>query len=345
MFKDNKKKYDLFRKEYDTMVFEGYNFVETTSEIKVTYHFNLSDKYFFHPDLIILKKTGLWDLANLNALDSMLFHIGMVEMISYWKVACPPHIIIKPFRLSQQQLDFWKKLYYNGLGEFFYINNIIPNSDDFVTFRCESGQALDILKINVDENKVIIPVGGGKDSIVSLELLKNHFDVIPFILNPREASLDTCYTAGFDRAGIFEIKRTIDPLLLELNNKGFLNGHTPFSALLAFVSMIVATFSGAKFIALSNESSANEPTVENGANHQYSKSLEFESDFREYVKNLITGEIEYFSFLRPLSEFYIAKIFSNFESYFGVFKSCNVGSKSNSWCGNCPKCLFTYIIL
>jgi hypothetical protein len=28
-----------------------------------------------------------------------------------------------------------------------------------------------------------------------------------------------------------------------------------------------------------------------------------------------------------------------------VFKSCNAGSKTDSWCGHCPKCLFTCIIL
>ena len=28
-----------------------------------------------------------------------------------------------------------------------------------------------------------------------------------------------------------------------------------------------------------------------------------------------------------------------------MFKSCNVGSKQDIWCGHCPKCLFVYIIL
>ncbi|HQI46732.1 MAG TPA: hypothetical protein PLC59_11815, partial [Bacteroidales bacterium] len=31
--------------------------------------------------------------------------------------------------------------------------------------------------------------------------------------------------------------------------------------------------------------------------------------------------------------------------YFNVFKSCNVGSKNDIWCGKCAKCLFTFIIL
>ena len=73
--------------------------------------------------------------------------------------------------------------------------------------------------------------------------------------------------------------------------------------------------------------------------------MEFENDFRSYVSSYITDDINYFSFLRPLSELQIAMFFAKNEKYFDVFKSCNVGSKTDIWCGNCPKCLFAYIIL
>ena len=55
--------------------------------------------------------------------------------------------------------------------------------------------------------------------------------------------------------------------------------------------------------------------------------------------------MQYFSFLRPLSELQIASLFARYEAYHPVFRSCNVGSKTDSWCGHCPKCLFTWIIL
>ena len=59
----------------------------------------------------------------------------------------------------------------------------------------------------------------------------------------------------------------------------------------------------------------------------------------------LSQEVQYFSFLRPLSELQIAKLFSQCEAYHPVFRSCNAGSKTDSWCGKCPKCLFTWIIL
>ena len=40
-------------------------------------------------------------------------------------------------------------------------------------------------------------------------------------------------------------------------------------------------------------------------------------------------------------------LFSNYKQYHQIFKSCNVGSKTQpwKWCCNCPKCLFVYTIL
>ena len=118
--------------------------------------------------------------------------------------------------------------------------------------------------------------------------------------------------------------------------------------MLAFVSYFVAYLLSKKYIALSNENSANESNVVGEKiNHQYSKSFEFECDFEDYAEKYLKMPIKYFSFLRPLNELQIAKIFSKHEKYHKVFKSCNVGSKEKEWkwCLNCAKCLFAYIIL
>jgi hypothetical protein len=190
----------------------------------------------------------------------------------------------------------------------------------------------------------LIPVGGGKDSAVTLQLLGNGSR--PFILNPRGATLETIRVAGIPRQELVEASRTIDPTLLDLNTKGLLNGHTPFSAMLAFTTVLAALVSGKSFIALSNESSANESTIEGTAiNHQYSKSFGFESDFRWYLGKYVAPGVNYFSFLRPLSELQIGSLFARFGKYHPVFKSCNAGSRTDTWCGACAKCLFTWIIL
>ena len=117
---------------------------------------------------------------------------------------------------------------------------------------------------------------------------------------------------------------------------------------MAFLGIFCALISGKEFVVLSNESSANEATdEETGANHQYSKSLEFEIDFVKYVEKYINSHIKYFSLLIGMREIDIANNFSEFKQYHKIFRSCNVGSKNggNEWCGKCPKCLFVYIML
>ncbi len=343
----NHSKFQKLRKKYPFFVFQSYNFHRTKNSLKVDFSFSLSDEIFFHPGMEIPSR-GFYNFDQLGDadIDLLVFHIGMVELISYWKAACPPSLIIKPHRLDRKQIEWWKKLYFHGLGEFFYLNGIEISQDDFMTISSLGTETFPS-KRALDQKKVLVPIGGGKDSVVSMEILKNSdFQIKPFILNPREASLRTIEIGGFTQEESVIVNRYLDKKLLELNEKGFLNGHTPFSALLAFVTTFTALASGSKYIALSNENSANESTVpDSEINHQYSKSLEFEEDFAWYVNRYIHPEVYYFSFLRPLNELQIAALFSRFPQHFFSFRSCNVGSKTDSWCGHCPKCLFTYTIL
>jgi hypothetical protein len=311
------------------------------------FNFNISNKYFFKPKLELPLNGVLsdFDLSDLK-LNNIVFHLGMIELISYWKTICPPKIFVRCHSLNQQQIDWWKKLYFNGLGEFFYLNEISVDDESFVEILCE-GESLDLYHTILDHKKVLVPIGGGKDSVVSLEVLKKgNFEIIPMMMNPGAASVRTVNNSGFSLEKSLIIKRFLDASLLEMNEQGFLNGHTPFSALLAFSNVLIALVSGVGNIALSNENSANESTVPGtNINHQYSKSFEFESDFDFYVKKYIHADLNYFSFLRPINELRIAELFSRFPHHFESFRSCNVGSKIDKWCGNCPKCLFTYIIL
>ena len=344
---DNYHKYNKFRKQFKRFTYESFDFKRSFECLEVSYNFNLDNKYFFRPTITIpIREFMLSENLNEIKLRNILFHIGMIELISYWKAACPKEIVVKPYSLNEEQKEWWKRLYYNGLGEFFYLNSIQANLEDFVKIISESKDELSKISINTTDS-ALIPIGGGKDSTVTLELLKEYDkNNLLLILNPRKACTDTALIAGYDNSRILIINRRLDPVLLKMNDEGFLNGHTPFSALLAFVSLLAAAISGRKHIALSNESSANESTVEGSSvNHQYSKSFEFEKDFREYYLKYITEDINYFSLLRPINELQIVKLFVKNKKYFPVFKSCNAGSKTDIWCGNCPKCLFVSIIL
>ena len=355
------KQYLSLREQYPRFAYRGYEIEEKDSCLKITYRFETLGLSEFAPVWVFPKAEGdcrRWSEDRL--MQDMIFSLGMVELISYWKIACPPTVTVEAGRLNQDQIDWWKDLYFNGLGEFFYVNGIKEaDPNHFMDIQC-AGQlkapCTDQYKERHEEcgvetvgkdNGVLVPIGGGKDSAVTLELLRlAGKPVCAYIINPRGATIHTTEVAGLDAAHVISAKRTLDSNMLELNCQGYLNGHTPFSALVAFSGIIAARMHGLTMVALSNESSANESTVQGSTvNHQYSKSFKFEEDFHYYQTTYLKGSAYYFSMLRPLSEFQIARFFAGQKQYHGIFRSCNAGSKTDSWCGHCPKCLFVYLIL
>ena len=334
-------KFDELRNKYPDFIYEKYSIEETEDKYILTFYFNVPGLTEYRPTIKFPKSNRV---LNKDLFEYLVFHIGLIELVSYFKCTCSPNIIIKAGYIDEEQIAWFKKLYYYGLGEFMYINNINCSIDDLMNITCVSNN-----KISFTENYVgsgnMLAIGGGKDSTVSLHILEG-LDNTCFMINPKQPGIDSVKVAGYN--SMYSIERTLDQNMLELNKQGFLNGHTPFSSLVAFVSYLAAYINGRKYIVLSNEGSANEPTVlGTKINHQYSKTYEFENDFNEYTKKYFNIDIKYFSMLRCLSEFQIGMLFSQYKEYHHVFKSCNVGSKSIpwKWCCNCAKCLFVYIIL
>lgn len=342
-------KFNQYRENYKQFYYNGYSINENDKEIHIEYEFEIPGLTKFNPQLKILKKNLIFKNIKNQYVQNMVFHIGLVELISYWKCTCSPNVIIKCGYLNEEQIKWFKKLYFYGLGELFYINNIDTNIDGFMNIQCTNNHTFQYNQIEDSSNGYIIPIGGGKDSVVTLETLNiDYSNDYALIINPKPVTLKCAEIAGFKNDNIIEIYRNIDTNLLDLNRKGFINGHTPFSTMLAFLSYLVAYLSSKRYVALSNENSANESNIiGKKINHQYSKSFEFECDFEEYSNKYLKAPVKYFSFLRPLNELQIAKIFSKKEKYHSIFKSCNVGSKEKEWkwCCNCAKCLFAYIIL
>ena len=338
------------RKRHPSFIYHSYKFVLEKGTLRFSFHFEIVPGISFFPEVRIMgiKPEGIKRISR-DVLNNFAFHLGLAEIPSYWKSTCSAEIIIKTGFLDTYQRVWWKDLFTKGLGEFFYLNNIDYTSRDFLIIKTDEADNENKYLFTgiLNPKKYLVPVGGGKDSALTLALLKkNSKEILPFCLNPVDASLQIIKMCGLKNPVI--AVRKIDDKLLNLNKSGYLNGHTPFSAYLAFLSSLVALVFDIKSILVANGRSANEGNTlfnEDDINHQYSKSFEFENKFRNYSKKYLAKNLEFTSFLRPLYELQIAKIFANFSVYFPFFKSCNRGQKTNSWCQNCSKCLFVYTIL
>lgn len=327
--------------KYQNFIFKDYSLEDK----KLILIYSLDDE-------VIFKEVYRFDFdfqPNVNEalLDNVLQSLFFMAGVSYYKTYLPPKIVVEKGKLDQPSADFFGKTYQRGLGEYFYLNRLDPNLP--VSFPTNS-PAIEAVSAT-GQDGLLVGIGGGKDSLVSVELLRSQPKVATWSVGHRSQLQPLVKEIGLPH---FWVERTWDPKLLELNAKDAYNGHIPISAILACVGSVVAALTGYSDVVVSNESSASEPNLEYRGikiNHQYSKSLRFEKDFQTHLHNTISESIRYYSFLRPLTEVRIAEVFTKtgFDKYKDVFSSCNRSFTHDRdhmfWCGECPKCAFTFLVL
>lgn len=339
-------KSEELRKKYPEFIFERFDFSQEADDLVLSFLFKTPpDLEFVHTAWIRNVSPKISERLDSKVLRNLVFSVGLSEILGYWKATCSPKITIKAGFLDAKQINWWHDLFMKGMGQFYYENNIDFTKNGFLSFNVKSNFR-SLPKAEISSGKIMVPIGGGKDSAVTLETLSERYrDLIGFVIYQTPASLEVARRAGLRK--VIRIDRSMHPKLLQLNSKGYLNGHTPYSAVLAFYSVLCAYIFGYKYIPFSNERSSEEGNVKflgKEINHQYSKTLEFENKFKWYNKKFLSDS-EYFSFLRPIYDIQIAKLFSRMDRYFDVVRSCNVGFKTNTWCCQCAKCLSSFILL
>ena len=320
---------------------------ELSTTVKLRYAFD--EDLFFEECFVFNDAPPIHCDEQREALTRCIRHLQLAAGVSYYKAFAPATIAIENNFLSRQEAAFFEKFYIKGLGEFAFKNNL--DLTDKIHFPVAQQIPLSASHW-VLPKRTAVPVGGGKDSIVSLEALKQAGeDMVLFSLGHALPIQKTIEVSGLPA---IYVTRKMSANLFALNQAGALNGHVPVTGILSFVLAVAAVVYGFNVIAMSNEHSANSGNlVVNGVevNHQYSKSFEFEQDFSEYVARFMLKNLYYFSFLRPLSELAIARLFAKLEAYHGVFTSCNKAfsireqNRRKGWCCDCPKCRFVFLAL
>ena len=308
------------QKSYPEFIYKSYSYAKKGNNLEILFYFLIK------PDLEFNTKINIKDInqKRFNNIDhkvlkNLIFHLGLIEMLNYWKLTCSPEIKIEAGSIKSNGLDFLKKTIERGMGQYFYENKINFLKNGF--FKLEAKRKKNEFNKPSDENfdhkKYLVPIGGGKDSAVVIEILKNKGAIIGgFSLNEQKPQKEIAKIAGLKEK--ISVKREIDQKIFSLNKRGFLNGHVPFSAFLSFLGLIIAYLFDYKNIAFAWEKSSSEPNLKyknRWINHQWSKSLEFEILFKNYCKSNLLKNINFFSPLRDNSELEISKMFSEMNKY------------------------------
>ncbi|MDR2777907.1 MAG: hypothetical protein LBB13_00155 [Rickettsiales bacterium] len=338
-------------RQYKTFIFDSYRFDTATKILSLKYSY---DNELFFEETIEFPLERRLNVDELEVLDIIFRYLHLSAGISYYKLFLPYAMEIRTTELDSAQADFFNTLYRKGLGEFSYRNGIV-DLEDRIKFPVSGNTGK---RSNLDfelAKRFVIPIGGGKDSIVTLEALKRHRENIVLCSTEKvRAVISTIEISGCKN--YFHPKRTISGQLLELNKKldkidGY-NGHIPIGGIIAFILVASSVIYGFDTILMSNERSANIGNILfNGTivNHQWSKSFEFERSMNSFIKKYILKNLNYISFLRPLSEIHIVKIFTGLEKYHRAFVSCNknfrIENRIERWCCNCDKCRFIFLAM
>ncbi|EEP70683.1 hypothetical protein MCAG_01010 [Micromonospora sp. ATCC 39149] len=285
--------------------------------------------------------------ATVATLGRVLELLHVVAGVSYYKAAAPRRLVL-PAPLGEAAAALVTAVYTKGLAEYAYRNQL-PHVLE-LTPEIPAGSVPPAREYDNSDLRPLSAVGGGKDSIVSLEALRRAgLDPVPFSVNPNHVIVAVNEASGL---APLAARRRIDPVLFDLNAAGARNGHIPVTAINSLIAVATAVLNRLGPVVMSNERSASDPNlVWNGheINHQWSKGVEAEGLLRAALAEHAGLTEPYFSLLRSLSELHIARLFAQIDRYDDVVTSCNAAFKlrdaSERWCRDCPKCRFVFLAM
>jgi UDP-N-acetyl-alpha-D-muramoyl-L-alanyl-L-glutamate epimerase len=330
----------------DWTSFETFRFLsrEIDAEGKVSLRYALDDAIEFVETFELPAGTRVSD-GDRERVDGILALLHWLAGVSYYKTAVPESVECESMPAGAAAL--LEAMYSEGLGEFAFTNELdaLPRP----TFPRAEGSAGEAPRRQAE--RVLVPVGGGKDSAVALEIVRRSgAEFALFSVGDAGPIARTAQVAGVPH---LIVRRRLDPHIGELNKAGALNGHIPITAIVSTVALLTAALHGFDAVAMANERSASAGNVSwNGidVNHQFSKSRRAERLMRTALDDLGV-EVDYFSILRPASELSIARAFARMTDYHQAFSSCNTNFRLDSpapterWCCDCPKCRFVFLVM
>jgi hypothetical protein len=331
---------------FDPAAFETFRFLsrEIDDAGRVSLRYSLDDEIEFVERFELPDGTHVSD-ADRERVDGILSLLHWTAGVSYYKTATPPLVEGDPCPPAVGKL--LDAIYSEGLGEFAFTNDLaaLPRPA-FAT----GGLAAASPPAKRSE-RVLVPIGGGKDSAVALEIVRES-GAEPSLFSVGDAG-PIARTAAVAELPHLVVRRRLDPQLGELNRAGALNGHVPITAIISCVAILTASLHGFDAVAMANERSASTGNVSWGGidvNHQFSKSIRAERLLRTALDELGV-QVDYFSILRPASELGIARAFAGMTRYHRAFSSCNTNFRldgsvpAQRWCCDCPKCRFVFLVM
>ena len=269
--------------------------------------------------------------------------------LSYYKARAAHTIDVGTLPLGDAARALLQAGVVDGLGEFAFRNGL-----DLSDVAIVGGQAVTLTQPTINPTNVLVPFGGGIDSVVTVRSLSQRLSAALFVVSPPSGLFEPLEeTAALMNLPIQRATRTLDPQITTPSENVF-NGHVPVTAMVTLLATISAIASERGGVVMSNEHSASVPNLTHAGrevNHQWSKSLQAERLIAAAIAERCGDDLTVASFLRDKSELWVAREFAKSPDVLGTFRSCNRAfrqdrsERARTWCGECDKCLFINLVL
>ena len=329
----------------------------------------------------------------------ILLGLGMAVLSAVWTGWCMPIVIVRAGPLSKTEVDFWCSTFVDGLREHFMLNRIGAFGEGHglrLDLRCEAPPSRKPARGGLERTRpegvsgaaqtaaasaasaastaaadgprrVLVPLGGGKDSTTVLEMMKAAgADVVPFFLSDPPGEWEECwrYAAVCEAAGVAAADVSVADFAwddaswvlwhrrcaTDEAGRAWDNSARLWACLVGFAAALAAQVRRCESVAVGNERSAN---IGNGAlwggvevNHQHDKSFAFERRLDAYLQP--HGGPAYFSALMHLWDVQVGELFCRIApTQLPLILSCNepLGRDRSRWCARCDKCAFVFALL
>lgn len=289
-----------------------------------------------------------------ECLERIAVHIALFQLDAVASMR-PDRIDLGPYArwLTPALADLWRTVFRHVRGQWRWEHGLPDYVPEFASAPVAAAPAP--VEVRAGDVELLAFCGGGKDSLVALELLERA--QLPFatlgyshsIYGPAAYQHALLERVGGATARVrAERQWVIDDFLdapvvqlrPDLGVRSLLAAETPASV---FAALPIALARGYRGLVVAHEASANAPNlVWNGEpiNHQWGKGWEAEQLLDRYVREHLAANVRYFSVLAPVHDEVIFELLARDAVLAPLTHSCNV---RKPWCGECAKCAYVWL--
>lgn len=298
--------------------------------------------------IIVFGVLFVLDLVCVVVVQCVLQLLYLIVGVSYYKVGVLDMVSIDSYSIDVDIVVLVEIIYFNGLGEFVYCNGLNLCGCFWLLVQ---GVVVQVLVLGL-QLYVLVVIGGGKDLLVSIEVLCC-VGVDEMVIWIGGLQL-ICVCVECIGLLILNLGCMLVLELFELNCQGVWNGYILVMVVNLVIMVLVVLLYGVDQVVFFNECLVSYGSQILGigeVNYQWFKGWVCEQVFGSYVWKYVVVDLQYYLLLCLMFELVVVCQFVKIDFYDVYFFSCNCNfyifgeCLVNCWCGVCLKCYFVFLVL